>query len=65
MIVAWDAVKYGLERLNMEVAAWMRGDVAADGSLAPPPFLAMGWGALLVAPYCTAVLVLRLVCPFL
>lgn len=42
MVEAGDAVKYGLERLNMEVAAWMRGDVDEDGSLAPPPFLAMG-----------------------
>lgn len=35
-------VKYGLERLNLEVAAWMRGDRGPDGEKAPPPFLAMG-----------------------
>lgn len=37
-------VQYGLERINAEVAAWMRGDRLIDGSRAPPPFLAMGWG---------------------
>lgn len=36
------AVEYGLERLNREVSAWMRGDRGADGSRAAPPFLAMG-----------------------
>lgn len=35
-------VAYGLEKLNADVAAWMRGDRRADGSAAPPPFLAMG-----------------------
>lgn len=35
-------VKYGLARLNAEVAAWMRGDRLLDGSHAAPPFLAMG-----------------------
>lgn len=35
-------VKYGLERLNAEVASWMRGEVHPDGSHATPPFLAMG-----------------------
>ena len=37
-------VQYGLERINAEVAAWMRGDRLIDGSRAPPPFLAMGCG---------------------
>lgn len=36
-------VQYGLERINLEVSAWMRGDRLGDGSRAPPPFLAMGW----------------------
>ena len=36
------AVKYGLEKLNADVAAWMRGDSACDGSHAAPPYLAMG-----------------------
>ena len=35
-------VKYGLARLNAEVAAWMRGDAKLDGSHAEPPFVAMG-----------------------
>ena len=35
-------VQYGLERINAEVSAWMRGDRLGDGSRAPPPFLAMG-----------------------
>jgi hypothetical protein len=35
-------VKYGLARLNAEVAAWMRGDSKLDGSHAEPPFVAMG-----------------------
>eukprot|EP01024_Parvocaulis_polyphysoides_P031381 TRINITY_DN28375_c2_g1_i4.p2 TRINITY_DN28375_c2_g1~~TRINITY_DN28375_c2_g1_i4.p2 ORF type:complete len:359 (+),score=57.10 TRINITY_DN28375_c2_g1_i4:222-1298(+) len=34
-------VAYGLEQLNYEVSAWMRGDLV-DGQLPPPPFLAMG-----------------------
>ncbi len=36
------AVKYGLERLNAEVAAWMRGAHMADGTKSRPPYLAMG-----------------------
>lgn len=35
-------VAAGFDKLNASVAAWMRGDRAADGSAAPPPFLAMG-----------------------
>ena len=35
-------MKYGLARLNAEVAAWMRGDSKLDGSHAEPPFVAMG-----------------------
>lgn len=36
-------VNYGLERLNLEVAQWMRGDMVGEGGRpAPPPFLAMG-----------------------
>lgn len=35
-------VKHGLERLNAEVAAWMRGKPAEGGGKAAPPFLAMG-----------------------
>ncbi|KAG2499842.1 hypothetical protein HYH03_002133 [Edaphochlamys debaryana] len=35
-------VEYGVERLNREVAAWMRGDETDDGNKTPPPFLAMG-----------------------
>ncbi|KXZ56724.1 hypothetical protein GPECTOR_1g652 [Gonium pectorale] len=35
-------VEYGVERLNREVAAWMRGDETPDGQKSPPPFLAMG-----------------------
>ena len=35
-------VKYGLEKLNADVAAWMRGDCTCDGSHAAPPYLAMG-----------------------
>lgn len=35
-------MKYGLEKLNADVAAWMRGDSACDGSHAAPPYLAMG-----------------------
>ncbi len=41
-VVAAAAVAYGLEKLNKEVAAWMRGDKQADGSKAAPPFVAMG-----------------------
>ena len=36
------SVAYGIERLNAEVAAWMRFDQAPNGGHAPPPFLAMG-----------------------
>lgn len=35
-------IKYGLEKINAEVAAWMRGDQMSDGGFAPPPFIAMG-----------------------
>lgn len=37
-------VKHGLQRLNGEVAAWMRGTPSAtgNGGKAAPPFLAMG-----------------------
>ena len=35
--------QYGIERMNAEVAAWMRRDETADG-FASPPFLAMGDG---------------------
>ena len=34
--------KYGLQRINDEVAAWMNGSHAADGSAPSPPFPAMG-----------------------
>lgn len=33
---------YGLERMNRDVAKWMRGEKTDDGSPFPPPFLAMG-----------------------
>lgn len=35
-------VAYGLERINAEVAAWMRGDILPGGKYAQPPFQAMG-----------------------
>jgi len=41
-------VDYGLERINLEVAQWMRGDQrpgpsgAGGGGVAPPPYIAMG-----------------------
>ena len=35
-------VNYGIERLNEEVSAWMRGENKVDGGKALPPFLAMG-----------------------
>lgn len=36
-------VNYGLEKINLEVAQWMRGDgVGEGGKPAPPPYLAMG-----------------------
>jgi hypothetical protein len=39
------AVNYGLERMNSEVAAWMRRDkLPDDEGYATPPFLAMGDG---------------------
>lgn len=39
------AVNYGLERMNAEVAAWMRRDKLMDEEgFATPPFLAMGDG---------------------
>lgn len=34
--------KYGLQRINDEVAAWMNGSHSADGSAPTPPFSAMG-----------------------
>lgn len=36
------AVQYGLEQINDDVSAWMRGTRNADGNLRKPPFLAMG-----------------------
>ncbi len=36
------AANYGIERLNAEVASWMRAERSADGGKAAPPFLAMG-----------------------
>lgn len=35
-------VEYGVEKINEEVAAWMRGDELEDGTHAPPPFQALG-----------------------
>ncbi|GMH33894.1 hypothetical protein BSKO_01728 [Bryopsis sp. KO-2023] len=35
-------VEYGLEKINAEMAAWMRGEVNDDGSKATPPYIAMG-----------------------
>jgi hypothetical protein len=35
-------VKHGIERINAEVAAWMRRDQLPSGGYAPPPFVAMG-----------------------
>jgi len=37
------SVQYGIEKMNAEVAAWMRRDKTEDG-FASPPFLAMGDG---------------------
>jgi len=34
-------VNYGLERINEEMAAWMRGDITENGR-ATPPYIAMG-----------------------
>lgn len=36
------AVQYGVEKLNAEVSAWMRGDTMPDGKPAAPPMLAIG-----------------------
>lgn len=41
------AVSYGLERINAEVAAWMRGDILPGGKYAQPPFAAMGYALFL------------------
>jgi len=41
-------VNYGLEKLNAEVAAWMRADRTPEGGKAAPPFLAMGDGSSVV-----------------
>lgn len=35
-------VDYGIEKINTEMAAWMRGDINEDGSKAAPPYIAMG-----------------------
>jgi len=35
-------VAYGLEKLNSEVASWMRADRSGESGTAAPPFLAMG-----------------------
>lgn len=35
-------VNHGIERINAEVAAWMRRDPLPHGGFAPPPFVAMG-----------------------
>lgn len=35
-------VQYGIEKINAEVAAWMRGDATEEGGRAPPPFIALG-----------------------
>lgn len=32
------AVSYGLERMNAEVSAWMRGTLMPDGTKALPPY---------------------------
>ena len=37
-------LKYGLQKMNDEVAAWMLGCTKEDGSLSAPPFPAMGDG---------------------
>ncbi len=50
-------VQYGLDRINAEVSAWMRGDRLRDGSRAPPPFLAMG--CVVLPPLLHANLLLR------
>ena len=35
-------VAYGIQRINDEVAAWMKGADCSDGSAPSPPFTAMG-----------------------
>eukprot|EP00210_Caulerpa_lentillifera_P000493 g476.t1 len=35
-------VNYGLERVNAEMSAWMRGEITSSGSKATPPYIAMG-----------------------
>ncbi len=35
-------VAYGVQRINDEVAAWMKGADCSDGSAPSPPFTAMG-----------------------
>jgi hypothetical protein len=52
-------VNYGIERINAEVAAWMRRDKVLSGGHAPPPFIAMGYGHPFTA--ITSWLALRLV----
>lgn len=47
-------VKHGLERLNGDVASWMRGDRLEDGSRTNPPFHAMGCASLASGCQCTA-----------
>ena len=37
--------EYGIEKINAEVAAWMRADEVDDGSHALPPFVALGCAA--------------------
>lgn len=37
-------VRYGIEKMNLEMAAWMRADQLPDGAKAMPPYLAMGDG---------------------
>lgn len=41
-------VQYGIEKINAEVAAWMRGDETEEGGRAPPPFIALGCALLCV-----------------
>eukprot|EP00210_Caulerpa_lentillifera_P002342 g2247.t1 len=35
-------VNYGLERINQEMSAWMKGDITPTGSKSTPPYIAMG-----------------------
>jgi hypothetical protein len=44
-------VKHGIQRINAEVAAWMRRDQLPSGGHAPPPFIAMGYAAAIM-PVC-------------